>query len=141
MLQTQRSTGGTAHPRERRAGERRPVRIGVTVFTGEESDTARSLDVGVGGVRLLTAHRLCAGARPTLVVPLPGGPPVMATAEVLETSEGGEGWVCRLVFCSLRPLDVRRLRAFVDGPSSGGPSSGGPSAAGPSSDRAGRPPH
>jgi len=126
MLQTQRSSGGTADgPPERRAGERRPIRIGVTVFTGDESDAAHSLDLGVGGVRLLTAHRLCAGARPTLVVPLPGGPPVMAAAEVLETSEGGEGWVCRLAFRSLRPLDVHRLSAFVDGPA-------------PEADRAGR---
>ena len=125
MLQTQRSTGGTAdHPRERRAGERRPVRIGVTVFPGEESDSAHSLDVGVGGLRLLTAHRLCAGARPTLVVPLPGGPPVMASAEVLETSEGGEGWVCRLAFCGLRPLELKRLRAFVDGPTPDGDRTG-----------------
>ena len=126
MLQTQRSSGGTADgPPERRAGERRPIRIGVTVFTGDESDAAHSLDLVVGGVRLLTAHRLCAGARPTLVVPLPGGPPVMAAAEVLETSEGGEGWVCRLAFRSLRPLDVHRLSAFVDGPA-------------PEADRAGR---
>jgi hypothetical protein len=125
MLQTQSSTGGTAHhPPERRAGERRAVRIGVTVFAGDESDAAHSLDLGVGGVRLLTAHRLCAGARPTLVVPLPGGPPVMASAEVLETSEGGEGWVCRLAFCGLRPLELKRLRAFVDGPTPDGDRTG-----------------
>jgi hypothetical protein len=125
MLQTQPSTGGTAHhSSERRAGERRAVRIGVTVFAGDESNAAHSLDLGVGGLRLLTAHRLGAGARPTLVVPLPGGPPVMTAAEVLETSEDGEGWVCRLAFCGLRPLDLQRLHAFVDGPPADGDRAG-----------------
>jgi hypothetical protein len=103
-------------PIERRASPRRPVRMSVTVYVGDESESAHSLDLSVGGVRLETPHRLTAGTRPTLVLPLADDGPVMAVAEVLETTENGEGWVCRLAFRSLRPLDVHRLTAFVASP-------------------------
>ncbi len=113
MLLTEQAKPTTV---ERRTGARPSLRIAVTVFTGDNSEAAHSLDLGLGGVRLLTSHPLCAGLRPTLVLPLPGGVPVMAAAEVLETTECGEGWVCRLAFTSLRPLDLKRLQAVVDDP-------------------------
>jgi len=100
---------------ERRSCPRRLVRLGVTVYGSDTPDPAHCLDIGAGGVRLETPHRLEVGCVPTLVVSIPGGDAMMLSAEVLDTREDGGGWVCRLAFRDLRPRDRQRLGAFVDG--------------------------
>jgi hypothetical protein len=100
---------------ERRSFPRRLVRLGVTVYGGDTPDPAHCLDIGAGGVRLETPHRLEVGGVPTLVLSIPGSDAMMLSAEVLETWEDGGGWVCRLAFRDVRPRDRQRLGAFVDG--------------------------
>jgi hypothetical protein len=110
-----KATGSSPVETERRAGPRRAVRLGVTVYGSDNPDPAHCLDVGAGGVRLETPHRLEVGVVPTLVLPIPGGDALMLSAEVLEATEDGRGWVCRLAFRDLRERDRQRLCSFVSG--------------------------
>jgi len=114
---------------ERRAGPRRLAWIGLTILPleNERADPApwpaHTVDIGAGGIRLETSHRLAPGERATVIVPLPGGSPVMCAGRVVATDAVRDGWCHRLAFSELRSVDADRLAAFVASPET--PGSGG----------------
>jgi hypothetical protein len=126
---------GTVHPRgrslvildsvretervQRRRAPRRPLRMSVTLVSADESDpdvsrvAGRSVDVGVGGLRVETVRPLPAGADPIAILTLPEGPPLMLPTRVVASDVSESGCEYRLAFTQLRPPDADRLAVLM----------------------------
>lgn len=104
---------------QRRRAPRRPLRLGVTLVSTAESDpdvlrvAGRSLDVGVGGLRVQTVRALPKGANPIAIMSVPHGAPLMLPTRVVSAHEAEDGCEYRLAFTNLRPADADRLAVLV----------------------------
>lgn len=105
---------------QRRRWPRHPLRFEVmlTPHDGVSSDlpyvAGRTLDLGVGGLRVETIDRLPAGADATVSLTLPDGLPLVARTTVVCADFSDDGCEYRLVFDQLSDVDIRRLTALVD---------------------------
>src|SRR5205085_6116281 len=88
---------------QRRNAVRVPIQIGVTLsFLDDpaptiESVVGRTLDVGLGGLRVQTL-RPVPHRDPTVMFTLPAGRSIVAAALVLSEDVTAEGYECRLAF-------------------------------------------
>jgi hypothetical protein len=104
---------------QRRSGTRAPLSVGVTLscFDGPnptiESVVGRTVDIGVGGVRVVTLRPLPAGD-PTVMLTLPGGAEIVAPTEVLAVETGDGNYEYRLVLRDLAEEDELAVREFVE---------------------------
>ena len=74
----------------------------------------RTVDIGVGGVRVVTLRPLPAGD-PTVMLTLPGGAEIVAHTEVLAVEVGDGDFEYRLVLRDLAEEDELAVREFVEG--------------------------
>ncbi len=104
---------------QRRRWPRHPLQLDVTLgsLDGPDSDFAgisgRTLDLGVGGLRVETAGRLPPGVDATVVLTMPDGLPLMARTTVVCADITAQGCEYRLVFDHLDETDANRLTALV----------------------------
>ena len=104
---------------QRRRSPRRALRLSVTLVSTAESDpdvsrvAGRSLDVGVGGLRVETVRPLPDGADPIVIVSVPEGAPLMLPTRVVTADVGEDGCEYRLAFTRLRPTDADRLALLM----------------------------
>jgi PilZ domain len=105
---------------QRRRWPRHPLRFEVmlTPHDGADIDLAsvagRTLDLGIGGLRVETIDRLPPGADATVNLTLPDGLPLVARTTVVCADFTDDGCEYRLVFDHLEQFDARRLTALVD---------------------------
>lgn len=90
-----------------------PVALGA--FTDDDyiSVAGETIDLAVGGCRVLVTEPLPDGVAPTVCITLVEHESVMAQARVLENREDGGRWEYRLAFEDLDELDRRRLALLV----------------------------
>ena len=104
---------------QRRSAVRVPIQIGVTLSFLEdptpmiESIVGRTIDVGLGGLRVLTL-RPVPHRDPTVMFTLPTGRSIVGAALVLSEDKVDGGWECRLAFEDLDADDVVALREMVE---------------------------
>jgi hypothetical protein len=104
---------------QRRRWPRHPLRFEVMLTPHDGVNdlprvAGRTLDLGVGGLRVETIDRLPAGADATVSLTLPDGLPLVARTTVVCADFSDDGCEYRLVFDQLREADARRLTALVD---------------------------
>jgi hypothetical protein len=74
----------------------------------------RTLDIGLGGVRIETGTRLPFGPDLSVILMLPDGAPLVARASVVATDDR-DGWFeYRLAFDALDEVDTANLAALLD---------------------------
>jgi hypothetical protein len=104
---------------QRRSAARVPIQVGVTLsFLDDptpmiESIVGRTLDIGLGGLRVLTL-RPVPHRDPTVMFTLPTGRSIVGATLVLSEDSTPEGYECRLAFEELDPDDVVALRELVE---------------------------
>jgi hypothetical protein len=104
---------------QRRRSFRQPMRVGITLVATDESDpdvariAGRSLDVGVGGLRVSTNRALPKGAQPIAIVSVPEGAPLMLPTRVVTADVSDRGCEYRLAFTQLRSSDADRLAVLM----------------------------
>ena len=104
---------------QRRNAIRVPIQLGVTLsFLDDhnptiESVVGRTLDLGLGGLRVQTLRPL-PHRDPTVMFTLPTGRSIVGAALVLSEDTVPEGYECRLAFEELDPDDVVALSELVD---------------------------
>ena len=104
---------------QRRSGTRAPLSVGVTLSCVDgpspamESVVGRTVDIGVGGVRVVTLRPLPAGD-PTVMLTLPSGAEIVAPTEVLAVEAGDGNYEYRLVLRDLAEEDELAVREFVE---------------------------
>jgi hypothetical protein len=104
---------------QRRSAARVPIQVGVTLsFLDDpapliESIVGRTLDIGLGGLRVLTL-RPVPHRDPTVMFTLPTGRGIVGAALVLSEDQTDEGYECRLAFEDLDADDVVALRELVE---------------------------
>jgi hypothetical protein len=104
---------------QRRRWPRHPLRFEVMLTPHDGVNdlpriAGRTLDLGVGGLRVETIDRLPAGADATVSLTLPDGLPLVARTTVVCADFSEDGCEYRLVFDQQREVDARRLMALVD---------------------------
>ncbi|HEV3351406.1 MAG TPA: PilZ domain-containing protein [Acidimicrobiales bacterium] len=104
---------------QRRSAARVPIQVGVTLSFLEdpslpmESIVGRTLDIGLGGLRVLTL-RPVPKSDPTVLFTLPTGRSIVGATLVLSEDSTDEGYEVRLSFQDLDPDDVVALRELVE---------------------------
>jgi PilZ domain len=103
---------------QRRSAARVPIQVGVTLsFLDDgpmiESIVGRTLDIGLGGLRVLTL-RPVPKRDPTVMFTLPTGRSIVGATLVLSEDTAEEGFEVRLSFRDLDPDDVVALRELVE---------------------------
>ena len=104
---------------QRRSAVRVPIQLGVTLsFLDDpnptiESVVGRTLDVGLGGLRVQMLRPL-PHRDPTVMFTLPNGRSIVGAVLVLSEDATAEGYECRLAFEELDPDDVVALSELVD---------------------------
>ena len=103
---------------QRRSAARVPIQVGVVLsFLDDgpqiESIVGRTLDIGLGGLRVLTL-RPVPKRDPTVMFTLPTGRSIVGATLVLSEDTGDEGYEVRLSFQDLDPDDVVALRELVE---------------------------
>lgn len=104
---------------QRRSAARVPIQVGVTLsFLDDpgpmiESIVGRTLDIGLGGLRVLTL-RPVPKREPTVMFTLPTGRSIVGATLVLSEDATDEGYEVRLSFQDLDPDDVVALRELVE---------------------------
>jgi hypothetical protein len=105
---------------QRRSAARVPIQIGVVLsFLDDpsplmiESIVGRTLDIGLGGLRVLTL-RPVPKRDPTVMFTLPTGRSIVGSTLVLSEDTSAEGYEVRLSFQDLDPDDVVALRELVE---------------------------
>ncbi|MBV8560556.1 MAG: PilZ domain-containing protein [Acidimicrobiia bacterium] len=104
---------------QRRSAARVPIQVGVTLsFLDDpspmiESIVGRTLDIGLGGLRVLTL-RPVPQREPTVMFTLPTGRSIVGAALVLSEDSTDEGYEVRLSFQDLDSDDVVALRELVE---------------------------
>jgi len=103
---------------QRRSAARVPIQVGVVLsFLDDgpmiESIVGRTLDIGLGGLRVLTL-RPVPKRDPTVMFTLPTGRSIVGATLVLSEDTGDEGYEVRLSFQDLDPSDVVALRELVE---------------------------
>jgi hypothetical protein len=104
---------------QRRSAARVPIQVGVTLsFLDDpspmiESIVGRTLDIGLGGLRVLTL-RPVPHRDPTVMFTLPTGRSIVGATLVLSEDVIAEGYEVRLSFKDLDPDDVVALRELVE---------------------------
>ena len=104
---------------QRRSAARVPIQVGVTLsFLDDpgpmiESIVGRTLDIGLGGLRVLTLRPI-PKRDPTVMFTLPTGRSIVGATLVLSEDPTDEGYEVRLSFQDLDPDDVVALRELVE---------------------------
>lgn len=105
---------------QRRSAARVPIQVGVVLsFLDDpspliiESIVGRTLDIGLGGLRVLTL-RPVPKRDPTVMFTLPTGRSIVGATLVLSEDTSAEGYEVRLSFQDLDPDDVVALRELVE---------------------------
>jgi hypothetical protein len=104
---------------QRRSAARVPIQVGVTLsFLDDpspmiESIVGRTLDIGLGGLRVQTL-RPVPHRDPTVMFTLPTGRSIVGATLVLSEDRTAEGYECRLAFEDLDADDVVALRELVE---------------------------
>ena len=104
---------------QRRNAIRVPVQVGVTLsFLDDpspaiESVVGRTLDIGLGGLRVQTLRPL-PHRDPTVMFTLPNGRSIVGRTSVLSEDARADGYECRLAFDDLDADDVVALSDLVD---------------------------
>lgn len=104
---------------QRRSAARIPIQVGVTLsFLDDpapmiESIVGRTLDIGLGGLRVLTL-RPVPKREPTVMFTLPTGRSIVGATLVLSEDATDDGYEVRLSFQDLDPDDVVALRELVE---------------------------
>jgi hypothetical protein len=104
---------------QRRSAARVPIQVGVTLsFLDDptpmiESIVGRTLDIGLGGLRVLTL-RPVPKREPTVMFTMPTGRSIVGATLVLSEDATAEGYEVRLSFQDLDPGDVVALRELVE---------------------------
>lgn len=104
---------------QRRSAARVPIQVGVTLsFLDDsspmiESIVGRTLDIGLGGLRVLTL-RPVPKRDPTVMFTLPTSRSIVGATLVLSEDRTDEGYEVRLSFQDLDPDDVVALRELVE---------------------------
>jgi hypothetical protein len=104
---------------QRRSAARVPIQVGITLsFLDDpslpiESIVGRTLDIGLGGLRVLTL-RTVPKRDPTVMFTLPTGRSIVGATLVLSEDSTDEGYEVRLSFRDLDPDDVVALRELVE---------------------------
>ncbi|MBV8296398.1 MAG: PilZ domain-containing protein [Acidimicrobiia bacterium] len=104
---------------QRRSAARVPIQVGVTLsFLDDpspmiESIVGRTLDIGLGGLRVLTL-RPVPKREPTVMFTLPTGRSIVGAALVLSEDSTEDGYEVRLSFQDLDSDDVVALRELVE---------------------------
>ena len=104
---------------QRRSAARVPIQVGVVLsFLDDsspmiESIVSRTLDIGLGGLRVLTL-RPVPKREPTVMFTLPTGRSVVGATLVLSEDPTADGYEVRLAFQDLDPDDVVALRELVE---------------------------
>jgi hypothetical protein len=104
---------------QRRSAARVPIQVGVTLSFLDgpspmiESIVGRTLDIGLGGLRVLTL-RPVPKRDPTVMFTLPTGRSLVGATLVLSEDRTDEGYEVRLSFQDLDPDDVVALRELVE---------------------------
>ena len=104
---------------QRRSAARVPIQVGVVLsFLDDptpmiESIVGRTLDIGLGGLRVLTL-RPVPKRDPTVMFTLPTGRSIVGATLVLSEDATSEGYEVRLSFQDLEGDDVVALRELVE---------------------------
>ena len=104
---------------QRRSAARVPIQVGVVLSFFDdpglmiESIVGRTLDIGLGGLRVLTL-RPVPKREPTVMFTLPTGRSIVGHTLVLSEDDGDDGYEVRLAFQELDPGDVVALRELVE---------------------------
>jgi len=104
---------------QRRSAARVPIQVGVTLsFLDDpgpmiESIVGRTLDIGLGGLRVLTL-RPVPKREPKVMFTLPTGRSIVGATLVLSEDPSEDGYEVRLSFQDLDPDDVVALRELVE---------------------------
>lgn len=104
---------------QRRSAARVPIQVGVTLsFLDDptpmiESIVGRTLDIGLGGLRVATL-RPVPKREPTVMFTLPTGRSIVGATLVLSEDATVEGYEVRLAFQDLDPDEVVALRELVE---------------------------
>jgi hypothetical protein len=104
---------------QRRNAKRAPLNVGVTLSCVDgpsptiQSVVGRTVDIGVGGVRVVTLRPLPDGD-PTVILTLPGGAEIVAHTEVLAVEASDESYEYRLAMRELAEEDELAVREFVE---------------------------
>ncbi len=104
---------------QRRSAARVPIQVGVVLsFLDDptpmiESIVGRTLDIGLGGLRVLTL-RPVRKREPTVMFTLPTGRSVVGASLVLSEDATADGYEVRLAFQDLDAEDVVALRELVE---------------------------
>jgi c-di-GMP-binding flagellar brake protein YcgR len=110
---------------QRRRSPRRALRLSVTLVFTAESDpdvsrvAGRSLDIGVGGLRVETVRPLPDGSNPIVILSVPDGAPMMLPTRVVTADVDEDGCEYRLAFTDLRAADADRLSLLVNAATAG----------------------
>jgi hypothetical protein len=104
---------------QRRSAARVPIQVGITLsFLDDpmpiiESIVGRTLDIGLGGLRVLTL-RPVPKREPTVMFTLPTGRSIVGASLVLSEDPTDDGYEVRLSFQDLDADDVVALRELVE---------------------------
>lgn len=108
---------------QRRSWPRRALHLSVTLVpldgTGTDADftgvAGRTVDVGVGGMRVETIQPLPGGIDPSVMMTLEDGTSMFLPTRVVHVDIGPESCEYRLAFHELPEDDAARLAALVSG--------------------------
>jgi len=102
---------------QRRGAARAAIRLGVTIAAIDspavESIVGRTVDVGLGGLRVETLRPVPHGDLAATLT-LPGGTSVVARVHVLAVSTDADGYDYRLVFGELDRPETEAIAAVVE---------------------------
>ena len=104
---------------QRRNWPRHPLELDVILARLDGPDAwatgvpGRTLDLGMGGVRVLVSDPLPAAARLNVILTLPGGAPFVTQTTIVSIEINAGGCEYRLAFGPLDELDAIRLTALV----------------------------
>lgn len=105
---------------QRRRWPRHAIHLDVTLASLDGPDPSlggvpgRTLDIGMGGLRVVTTHHLPPGADVTVILPLPDGAPLVARTTVVAVDVRDDMVEYRLAFDQLDELDTTNLSALLD---------------------------
>jgi hypothetical protein len=108
---------------QRRSWPRRALHLAVTLVplqgTGTDADftgiSGRTVDVGVGGMRVETIRPLPGGVDPSVMMTLSDGTSMFLPTRIVHADIGRDSCEYRLAFHELQEEDAARLAALVDG--------------------------
>ena len=108
---------------QRRSWPRRALHIPVTLVpldgTGTDADftgvAGRTVDIGMGGMRVETIRALPGSVDPSVMMTLDDGTSLFLPTRVVHSDDGPDGCEYRLAFHDLGEEDAARLAALVDG--------------------------